>query len=194
MKIGIITPCHFEDIYRYFPLTQYSINNLEPKCFVHKIYPNDGKYDLGYYRKKLFEQSFNMGCELVLQCSADFYLHKDILKYVEKNKITTFAYIKHRLSYLIDFVRFKISPDMWTGCYCLPKEFWNYFKGTKYYDYWDGGDYSILCFADEIGYPIKRIRKPKYTLLNPSKDDPFENIENYPLWKRIIRKIAWFDH
>lgn len=194
MKIGIITPCHFEDVYRYYPISNYSVHQLKPKAFYYNVFMNSGKYDLGYYRNKLFNNAFQIGCDVVLQCSADFYLHKDILKYVVEDKITTFAYIKHRLSYVVDFVRFKISPDMWTGCYSITKEFWGYFKGSMHHKYWKGDDYAIVSFAEEIGYPIKRIRKPKYTLLDPSKDDPFKNVDKYPLWKKIIRKISWIDH
>jgi len=193
MKIGIATPIHTRDV-NYMMYNKKSVLELKPKAFLQVSYLNNGIKGLKFYRTFLFDHLFNSGCDIVLQCSVDHFLHKDILKYVEKNKITTFAYLKYRLSFIIDFIRFKISPSMWTGCYSITKEFWDYFKSSKYYQYWDGGDYDIALFAEEIGYPIKRIRKPKYTLLNPSKSDPFKDIENYPLWKKIIRKVSWADH
>lgn len=193
MKIGIATPIHENDV-KYIMYNRISIYSLRPKAYLHLTYFNDGSKGLKHYRTFLFDQLFNNGCDIVLQCSVDHYLLKDILKYVDENKVTTFAYRKYKLSYIIDWLRFKVSPSMWTGCYSITKKYWEYFKESMYYKYWDGGDYSIMCFAEEIGYPIKRVRRPSYILLNPSKSEPFKNIENYPLWKKIIRKISWIDH
>ena len=193
LKIGIATPIHEKDV-MYMSYHDRAIKDLESKAYISLGWLNDGSKGLKYYRTFLFDHLFDLGCDVVLQCSVDHYIHKDILNYVDENKITTFAYLKYKLSYVIDFIRFKLSPDMWTGCYSITKEYWDYFKESMYYRHWKGGDYAIVCFADEIGYPIKRVRTPKYTLMNPSKADPFEDLENYPLWKKIIRKISWADH
>ena len=190
MKIGIATPIHDNDI-KYMHHNKYSVKNLKPKAFIHLRYLNDGSKGLKHYRTFLFDHLFFVGCDIVLQCSVDHYLNNDILKYVEENKITTFAYVKYRLSYVVDFLRFKLSPSMWTGCYSITKDFWELIKKDGSFD---GSDYSIMKFAEKINYPIKRIRRPSYILLNPSKSDPFEDLENYPLWKKIIRKISWADH
>ena len=190
MKIGIATPIYHNDI-KYIMYNKKSVLDLNPKAFLHYHCVNKGEKGLKFYRTFLFDHLFNSGCDIVLQCSVDHYLNNDILKYVDENKITTFAYLKYRLSFIIDFIRFKISPSMWTGCYSITKDFWELIKKD---DYFDGSDYSIMKFADKINYPIKRVRKPSYILLNPSKSDPFEDSENYPLWKKIIKKISWADH
>jgi len=193
MKIGIATPIHENDI-EYVSYNKRAVKELEPKAYLHTSYVNKGIKGLEFYRTFLIDHLFSSGCDIVLQCSVDHYLLKDILSFVDENKITKFAYLKYRLSYIVDFLRFKLSPDMWTGCYSINKEFWDYFKSSMHFKYWDGGDFSIVSFAEEIGYPIKRVRKPLYILMNPSKSDPFKNIEHYPLWKKIIRKVSWADH
>lgn len=190
MKIGIATPIHKKDS-RYIEYNKRSVQDLEPKAYVHIVYYNDGSKGLKYYRTWLFDYLFSLGCSIVLNCSVDHYLCKNILNYVDKKEITTFAYVKYRISFIIDFIRFKLSPNMWTGCYSIPLDFWELLKKDGSFD---GNDYSVIKFAEKINYPVKRIRKPLYILLNPSKSDPFSKIENYPLWKRIIRKIAWIDH
>lgn len=193
MIIGIATPMHVDDRI-YLPIINKAFENLDPKPSWVMIHHNKGEKSLGYYRTYLFDELFINGCDVVLQCSADHKLHKNILSYIEDGKITTFAYCKMRATYIIDFMRFLISPSMWTGCYSITLDFWELFKKDAHFDSWDGGDYAIVLFAEEIAYPIKRIRTPKYTLLNPSKGNPFEKISDYPFWKKIIRRISWIDH
>jgi len=190
MKIGIATPIHESDI-EYMTYNKRSIRDLEPKSYLYISFLNNGSKGLKYYRTWLFDQLFSQGCDIVLQCSVDYYLFKDILSFIEENKVTTFAYLKHKFSFIIDWLRFKLSPNMWTGCYAITKEFWDAIKKDGSFD---GNDYSIMKFAEKINYPIKRVRRPSYILMNPTKSDPFKNIENYPLWKRIIRKVSWVDH
>jgi len=190
MKIGIATPMHFNDV-KYLAYCLNSIDVLKPRAYAASHYPNNGNKGLKYYKTFLFDHLFNVGCDVVLQCSVDHYLKSDILKYVDKYKITTFAYLKYKLSYVFDFIRFKVSPSMWTGCYSITKDFWELIKKDGSFD---GSDYSIMKFAEKINYPIKRFRRPSYILLNPSKSDPFEDLENYPLWKKIIRKVSWANH
>ena len=167
MKIGIATPIHRNDI-KYRIYLRNAIKELKTNPYRCSSFINDGEMSLAYYRTFLFDMLFMNGCDIVLQCSVDHYIHSRILDYVAEDKVTTFAYLKLKPSYFIDFIRFKLSPDMWTGCYSITKEFWGYFKGTSMHEVWDGEDYAIVAFAEEIGYPIKRIRKPLYTLLNPS--------------------------
>ena len=65
---------------------------------------------------------------------------------------------------------------------------------STYYPEWGGEDGAIINCAKEIDYPIKRVRKPLYTLLNPTKDKSFFYNDNIPTWKRIIRLVSWGDH
>lgn len=190
MNIGIATPLHWKDI-MYVAYNKRAVFNLEPESHVQMYYLNNGEKGLKYYRTSLFNSLFHIGCDIVLQCSIDFYLLKDILSYVNEKRITTFAYLKYKPSYVIDFIRFKVSPSMWTGCYTITRDFWELLKKDGSFD---GNDYSVMKFAKKINYPIKRVRTPSYILLNPSKADPFKDIEDYPLWKKIIRKISWAGH
>lgn len=192
MKIGIITPIHENDL-KYLKVCVQAIKLLNTRPEVSLKYLNNGEKGLGFYRSELFDWAFEY-CDVVLNCSVDHQLHRNILAYVSGNKITTFAYFKMKPSYVLDYIRFKLSPSMWTGCYSITRDFWKLFRKSDYYVRWNGEDYSIVLFAKEIGYPIKRVRKPLYTLLNPSKSDPFKDIDDYPLWKKVIRKISWIDH
>lgn len=190
MKIGIATPIHEKD-YKYTALNKLSVQELNPKAYIHLAYPNDGKRGLKYYRTYLFNHLFDIGCDIVLNCSVDHFLFKDILTFIEEDKVTTFAYFKKRISFLLDFIRFKLSPNMWTGVYAFNKEFWELLKKDESFD---GNDSSVMRFAQKINYPVNRIRRPSYMLMNPSKGKMFLEDEKIPSWKKIIRLISWGDH
>lgn len=190
-RIAIIIPSLFSDE-RYLRVCEIAIGKLDPAPDAVHIYRNDGRAGLGVIRAKLFDDAFEkLGCDIALQCSSDFQLFPDILKHVASDQITTFAFLSRKLSMPIQFMKFLISPGMWTGCYAIPREIWEVFKKTPWFHSWEGNDSDIVYFAGEMGFPVKRIRLPKYNLVRPS-EKMIELVRDLPLHKKILKLGAWF--
>lgn len=191
MKIAVVIPSLASDD-DYLRACIDSVDELDPSPGEVLVYRNDGSQGLGHVRSKLFDEAFNeLGCDVVLQCSSDFQLFPDILNYVSGEKITTFAYFSRKLSMPIQLFKFLISPGMWTGCYSITREFWDLFRRTPWFHGWDGQDNGIVGCASEYGYPVKRVRVPKYALLRPS-ERMIEFTRGLPLVKKILKLGAWF--
>lgn len=190
-RIAIVIPSLFSDE-KYLKVCETAIGALDPAPDSVHVYRNNGSAGLGVIRTKLFNDAFEyLGCDIALQCSSDFQLFPDILKYVAADRITTFAFLSRKLSMPIQFAKFLVSPGMWTGCYTITREIWEVFKKTPWFHSWDGKDSDIVSFTGEMGFPIKRIRLPKYNLLRPS-EKMIEFVKDLPLHKKILKLGAWF--
>jgi len=138
LKIGVAIPCHVDDL-RYLPncLSGVSQLNLKPYAFLVDV--NNGDSSLREIRGRLFDALFSAGCDVVLQCSVDFYLLPNMLNYVDANKVATFPFLARRLS---DFTMlfFWLMGRGWSGCYSIPKSVW--FNQVR--EKWSGFDNSVL--------------------------------------------------
>jgi len=91
-----------------------------------------------------------------------------------------------KISLPLQLLKFLVSPNMWTGCYCIPRNAW---EQAQYV--FDGTDTSIKNWADAWNFPIKRVRSPKYYVLRPS-EVMVEFVRDLPLHKKILKLGAWF--
>jgi hypothetical protein len=186
MKIAIVIPSLESDI-GYLKNCWKAIEDLDPEPDEVLTYQNDGSEGLKYIRSYLFDKAFNyLDCDLALQCSSDFQLWSDILDHVDEKAITTFAFMTRKKSLPLQLLKFLVSPNMWTGCYCIPRNAWEKAK-----DVFDGNDTSIKNWAERAHFPIKRVRSPKYYVLRPS-EIMIEFVRDLPLHKKILKLGAWF--
>ena len=191
MKIAIVIPSLYSDE-KYLRVCEAAIKKLDPPADEVLILRNDGSKGLKEIRSGLFDDAFNKrGCDIALQCSSDFQLFPDILKHISDKEITTFSFVNRRLSMPIQLMKFLLSPGMWTGCYSIPRIFWEGLGNISAKGVFDGNDTSIKKWAGLYGFPIKRVRSPKYRLLRPS-EKMLEFIQEKPLHKKIIKLEAWF--
>ena len=191
MKIAIVIPSLDSD-YVYLDSCLKAIGKLNPQPDIVLPYVNDGTQGLKKIRTDLFDWVFeDMDFDLALQCSSDFQLFPDILDHVDENAITTFAFLSRKISLPLQMLKFRISPNMWTGCYCIPRNAWEIFKRTPWFHNWSGQDFAIAGFAEEMRFPIKRVRSPKYRLMRPS-EKMVEFVRDLPLHKKILKLGAWF--
>ena len=190
MKIAVVIPSLHRDE-AYLRVCERAVLSLCPKADEVITLRNDGEDGLGYVRSSLFENAFNLGCDVALQVSSDFWVYPDILKYVSPDAVTTFTFFARKLSMPILALKFLISPNVWTGCYSIPKEFWRCFKESQWWWGWDGQDSSIIGFANEQGFKVKRVRVPKYALMRPTTQMP-ELVRDLPLKKKILKMVSWF--
>lgn len=186
MKIAIVIPS-LESDQVYLEACLKAIEKLNPEPDIILPYVNDGTQGLKKIRTALFDWVFEENeCDLALQCSSDFQLFPDILDHVDENAITTFSFLSRKISLPLQMLKFLISPNMWTGCYCLPRNAWEILK-----TYFDGSDTSIKNHAEFWRMPIKRVRSPKYRLMRPS-EKMVEFVRDLPLHKKILKLGAWF--
>ena len=191
MRVAIVIPSLYSDDV-FLNACLYAIYDLKPKADLVLTYRNDGTQGLNKIRTSLFDWAFeDHDCDLALQCSSDFQLFPDILDHVDENAITTFAFLSEKRSMPLQMLKFLISPNMWTGCYCLPRNAWEYFKRTPWFHGWSGQDFAIAGFAEEMRFPIKRVRSPKYRLMRPS-EKMVDFVRDLPLHKKILKLGAWF--
>ena len=186
MRVAIVIPSLFSDDV-FLSACLYSLYDLKPKAELVLTYRNDGSQGLKKIRTSLFDWAFeDCDCDLALQCSSDFQLFPDILDHVDEKAITTFSFLSRKISLPFQMLKFLISPDMWTGCYCISRDAWEQAK-----EVFDGSDTSIKNWADAMGFPIKRVRSPKYRLMRPS-EKMVEFVRDLPLHKKILKLGAWF--
>ena len=191
MRVAIVIPSLFSDDC-FLNVCLLSIYDLKPKAELVLTYRNDGTQGLRKIRTELFNRAFETyDCDLALQCSSDFQLFPDILDHVDEKAITTFAFLNRKLSMPLQMLKFRISPDMWTGCYCISRDAWNGLGNISAKYSFDGSDTSIKVWADKVGFPIKRVRSPKYRLMRPS-EKMVDFVRDLPLHKKILKLGAWF--
>jgi len=186
MKIGIAVPCRYNDIPTLEKYCLPSITNLNPKPDTVSIYLNKGKtvnrfkknQILKKIKEKLYHNLFvNHKCDIVLQCDSDFYLFKDILKYVNKGYLTNFiTMVKTPLASLMKVVFCNFVKNTWSGCYAIPKQVW--YKQVINSPYWDGTDTGVKL-AVKLNY--RSIRTPKFMLMRRSKKRFREITIHHPL-------------
>ena len=191
MRIAIIIPS-LESDQKYLNACLKAIEKLDPGPDIVLPFVNDGTQGLKKIRTALFDWVFEENdCDLALQCSSDFQLFPDILDHVDENAITTFSFLSRKISLPLQMLKFLISPNMWTGCYCIPRNAWNGLGNISAKYSFDGNDTSIKAWADAWGFPIKRVRSPKYRLMRPS-EKMVEFVRDLPLHKKILKLGAWF--
>ena len=191
MKVAVVIPSLFRDE-AYLRQCEEAVSALDPKADEVITFRNDGKAGLGFVRSRLFKQAFDdLGCDVALQVSSDFLVHPNILKYVSRDEVTTFTFFARKISMPILMLKFLVSPNVWTGCYSISKEFWRLFKISPWFHSWDGQDRSIIGFAKEQGLKVKRVRVPKYALMRPTTQMN-ELVRELPLKRKILKMISWF--
>lgn len=191
MKVAVVIPSLFKDE-AYLRQCEKAVSSLDPKADEVITFRNDGEAGLGFVRSRLFKLAFdNLDCDVALQVSSDFLVHPHILKYVSPDAVTTFTFFARKISMPILMLKFLVSPNVWTGCYSITKEFWRLFKISPWFHSWDGQDRSIIGFAREQGFRVKRVRVPKYALMRPTTQMK-ELIRDLPLKKKILKMISWF--
>lgn len=193
LKIGIGIPCLDADR-NYLPTCMKGVKELKKYGYevINYIDINDGTEGLKVVRKRIFNKLFDEGrCDVVLQCDVDFFLMDDILKYIEKDRMVTFTFMKRKVSTFIELIKFMISPNTWTGCYSIPRAIW---KEIEDKDAFDGNDTSVHRYCDLAGIKIKRIRLPKYWVLRPSQkySEQRDFIKSLPFLKRITKMFSWW--
>ena len=162
MKIGVAIPCHVEDV-RYLKKCLFGISRLNPQPYRVEVDINRGERTLRLIRESLFDKLFSDGCDVVLQCSADFYLFPTILRYVQRQRIVTFPFLTYRVSDLATFTLTLLGRG-WTGFYSLPKKVWF----NKIRDNWDGTDRSIRKMITKREFHC--VKKPCYRAMRPWKN------------------------
>lgn len=193
-KIGIGIPCLSVDIPLLEKYCLPSIKKLDPQPDITYILLNDGvKGGLKQLRRMIFEKLFrDYGCDLVLVVDSDFILFHDILKYVDRKRVTTFAHcIRYPISGLIMILYGLIITQGWTGCYCLSRDIWN----NQIKDKWLGHDSDIPRL---INFDYKYVRIPKYMIIRRDMKALKRNIFyhkynlNLPFRRKIIRLLRVF--
>ncbi len=190
MRVAVVIPSLERDE-AYLRVCKEAVMSLDPKADEVITLRNDGKDGLGYVRSFLFNHAFGIGCDVALQVSSDFLVHPGILNYVSPDAVTTFTFFARKISMPILMLKFLVSPNVWTGCYSIPKEFWRLFKISPWFHSWDGQDSSIIGFANEQGFKVKRVRVPKYALMRPTTQMK-ELVRELPLKKKILKMVSWF--
>ena len=136
LKVGVAIPCLVKDL----ALLNYSLNSvnlLRPRPYHVAVDINDGG-SLREIRGKLFDFLFSKGCDVVLSCDVDFWLFPNILNYVKRDVVVSFAQLERNLADLPQaFVRL-FWKRCWSGCYSIPKNVWLEIRGC-----WDGTDTNV---------------------------------------------------
>ena len=170
LKIGVGIPCLEADRELLKSSLGSVLNLVSSHEVVYYVDFNDGSEGLETVVARVFDTLFSRGCDVVLKISADHLVFPDILDYIDDQSVTTYAFIKKELSVVLSVVKFLLSPVMWTGVYSLPRPVW---EAIKRMGEFNGHDGSVKNSVEKLGIPIKRIRRPKYLLLRPSKDRGF---------------------
>ena len=190
MRVAVVIPSLNRDE-AYLRICEKAVMALDPKADEVITLRNDGEDGLGFVRSELFDHAFALDCDVALQVSSDFLVKPDILKHISPDEVTTFTFFARKISMPILMLKFLVSPNVWTGCYSIPKKFWRLFKLSPWFQGWDGQDRSIMGFANEQGLKVKRVRFPKYALMRPTTQMP-ELIRELPLKKKILKMVSWF--
>jgi len=180
VKIGIAVPCHIDDL-DFLKKCLFGISQLNPKPYRVEIDVNKGERSLREIRESLFDKLFSKGCDVVLQCSADFYLFPKILKYVQRERIVTFSFLVYRISDLTTTILVLLGRG-WTGCYSIPRDVWF----NKIRDKWDGTDGSIRKLVRKGEYVS--IKKPCYRAMRAWRISTLR----VELAKMTLLKRFWF--
>lgn len=185
MEIGIVTPCHVND-QAFLRKCKESIANLNPQPFCHIVNINKGEQSLKQIRTDLFDAAFEKGSDVVLQCSADFWLFPKILAHVRKEVVTSFANLNNRFlsDMMLTGLRL-IYPRSWTGCYSLPKEVWEQQVKPAF----DGNDTSVHLVLGKRNYVF--VRSPLYYAMRPWRRETTKTLlANMSLKRKIHWKLT----
>lgn len=183
-KIGVAIPCFHGDI-AFLTTCLSAIERLNPQPFVTVVDVNRNS-NIDEARSKLFEYLFYAeGCDVVLQNSVDFYVFKNILKYVKRNRVVSFNLLclrRYDLSFALYHLLF---PSMgWTGCYSMPIEYWEKLKHA-----FDGFDSSVWLQLGRFNYDFHK--RYSYYSLRPYRKESMEQfLKTKSLWKRVFWR--WF--
>ena len=180
MKVGIAIPCHERDI-RFLKKCLNSIQNLDLQAHYVTLNINRGERTLKQIRTDMFNHVFKSGCDVALQCSSDFYLFPQILRYVDTVKVTTFPFLARRPS---DFftVLLTLLGRGWTGCYSVPRDIW--FSQLR--DNWDGNDSSILNLVGRKN--VVSIKRPCYYAMRPWQPSAVSKTLSH---KSLLKRVWW---
>jgi len=182
--VGIAIPCYIKDL-KFLEVCLSSVEHLDPSPSSVAIDVNEGERTLREIRAELFDSLFNDGCDVVLQCSCDFYLFPHILKYVSEKDVVTFTPLAKQF-YDLTFTihRLLISQLTWSGCYSLPKKIWlNRVKQS-----FDGSDTSVSKNIEKW-----KVKSFQYYLLRPyQKTTTKKLLASFPLWKRLLWQLMRF--
>jgi len=192
--IGIGTPCLFEDVIILDNLHRSIANILvrreEGRTVIHKVYMNDGSEGLKKVREDMFNDLFyNLNCDVVLQASADFYLFPDILEHIDPLNVTAFTFMTRRITTIIEFMKFRVAPNAWSGCYSISRNVWQALDKEGSFN---GSDDSVNSFCKRKRIKIKRVRTPKYYVLRYSKNMIRDAMRQDTFKKKFLKLLgAW---
>jgi len=179
-KIGVAVPCYKEDV-NFLHTCRESIENLDPQPYVTAININWDS-NLSEARKRLFEHLFyEEKCDVILQDSVDFYLFPHILRKVKRKRIISFAPLSLKYWELsLTFFRL-VFPIGWSGCYNLPREYWEAYK-----DQFDGYDSSIWRQVGRFNYDFPR--GYAYYSLRPYRKESVQELLSH---MSLLKKLKW---
>lgn len=182
MKVGIAIPCHEDDL-PIFRNCRESLCNLNPQPYRVAIDVNKGNKSLMEIRQNLFEGLYALGCDVVLQCSADFYLFPHILRHVSTREVVTFTNLnRRRWDLFFTLHGLLLRNRSWTGCYSIPRDLW--FDLVR--DQFDGTDSSV---AKAVGrWKVKALQ---YYALRPyDEENTRKLLASFPFWKRVLWQLV----
>lgn len=165
MQIGIATPCHVSD-QGYLRKCISAITRLQPQPFNHVVDVNAGEHSMKQIRERLYDETFKQGAEVVLACSADFFLFPHILSHIRPDQVTDFCALELPFSqrFLPDMIAAMIHlvyRGSWSGCYALPRDIWEETVKPS----WDGTDGSIKKILGVGNYHF--VKHPQYYAMRP---------------------------
>jgi len=141
VSVGIAVPCFQADLPNLYRCLE-SIRKLNPPPHRVLVHYNFG-LDLKTIRTELFDSLFRMGCDVVLNCDADFYLLPHILRYVRSDRVVSFNQLERRVADVPMTLAKMFWNRSWTGCYSIPRQIW--FSRVR--EWWDGSDSSVKRLA-----------------------------------------------
>lgn len=135
-------------------------------------------------RERLYDQTFSEGADVVLACSADFFLFPHILSHIRPDKVTDFwalelPFLNRFLPDMIMSAIHLVYPDSWSGCYALPKETWEEVVKPS----WDGTDGSI---KEILRRNYRFVKQPQYYAMRPWRKETTEPmLAKMPMARRM---------
>lgn len=178
-KIGVAVPCHIRDL-KYFRRCLYSVRQLNPQPCEVAVDINDGNKSMAEIRSGLFNRLFQ-NCDVVLNCSADFYLHPSILQHVRRDSLVSFTPLFRRRFDFWNTLHCLFRRKSFSGCYSIPRRLWRKIEGK-----FDGEDDTVakLCGSwQTVAW--------QYTLLRPYQDSTTSKmLGNFSLVKRLWWQLS----
>jgi len=178
-KIGIAIPCQRADR-KFLGVCLEAVKKLDPQPHLVAININWNE-NVNLARQELFKVLFHKNCDVVLQNSVDFYLFPQILKYVKRNRIVSFAPLSKK-PYDMTIALYRVLiPFGRSDCYSMPREYW---KTHQYFDSWEGSKFWKRIGRFNYDFPINFL----YYSLRPYKKSSVKK----DLAKRsILSRFMW---